>query len=637
MALIMKKTALFILLLLPFVVAAQVMTPEKLWELGRVGAKGISEDGKYLVYSVTIPDVDGNTYNSQTYAVDIKSGEIADIADPASLVRDSNLSSDGKFLVLDDKVQIRDVKSSDLYPKLDKSNAMIYDDLHIRHWDEWDYGMYNHVMIKNVEADKNIDLLEGMPYHTPTVPFGGPEDYTWNADGSAVVYVCKKLFGTAYVNSTNTDLYRYDLASAKTTNLTESNMGYDTNPVFSKDGRLAYLSMERDGYEADKNDIKVLYDGTTLNLTEYWDGTVREFIWSNDSKEIYFTAATGGTVQMYRLTVPASVEGKTAVTQITEGQFDMSSMVGQVGKEVICGRNDMNHAREYFAVDLKKGTMRPLTKVNTDTYASMSLPKVEKRMVATTDGKEMTTWVIYPPDFDPTQKYPTLLYTQGGPQSALSQFYSFRWNFQIMASQGYIVVAPNRRGMPGHGVEWNEAISKDWGGQVMDDYLSAIDDVAKESYVNKDRLGCVGASYGGYSAFFLAGIHEGRFKSFIAHDGVFNLQSMYGTTEELFFVNWDTGGPYWEKDNAAAQKTYNEFNPVNYVDQWDTPILIIQGGKDYRVPIGQSLEAFTAAQQQGIKSRLLFLPEENHWVLSPQNAIVWQSEFFRWLDETVKQ
>ncbi len=325
------------------------------------------------------------------------------------------------------------------------------------------------------------------------------------------------------------------------------------------------------------------------------------------------------------------------MTQITEGQFDVSGLVGQVGKEIIAGRNDMNHAREYFAINLKKGTMRPLTEVNTATYTSMKLPKVEKRMVATTDGKEMTTWVIYPPDFDPAKKYPTLLYTQGGPQSALSQFYSFRWNFQIMASQGYIVVAPNRRGMPGHGVEWNEAISKDWGGQVMDDYLSAIDDVAKESYVDKDRLGCVGASYGGYSAFFLAGIHEGRFKSFIAHDGVFNLESMYGTTEELFFVNWDAGGPYWEKENAAAQKTYKEFNPINYVHKWDTPILIIQGGKDYRVPIGQGLEAFTAAQQQGIKSRLLYLPEENHWVLSPQNGIVWQSEFFRWLDETLKQ
>lgn len=633
----MKKTAILVLLLLPFAIAAQVMTPEKLWELGRAGAKGISEDGKYLIYSVTIPDVDGNTYNSETYAVDIKTGELADVAEPADLLRDPKLSSSGDNLLIDERVQIKDVKSSDIYKNLDKSNAMIYDNLHIRHWDEWDYGTYNHVMIKNTATGEKTDLLEGMPYHTPTVPFGGPEDYTWNTDGSAVVYVCKKLFGTEYVNSTNTDLYRYDLASAKTTNLTESNKGYDTNPVFSKDGRLAYLSMERDGYEADKNDIKVIYDGTTLNLTQYWDGTVREFIWSNDSKEIYFTAASGGTVQLFRLTVPTKAEGKTAVTQITEGQFDMSSLVGQVGKEVICGRNDMNHAREYYAVNLKKGTMRPLTKVNEATYAAMSLPKVEKRMVATTDGKEMTTWVIYPPDFDPAKKYPTLLYTQGGPQSALSQFYSFRWNFQIMASQGYIVVAPNRRGMPGHGVEWNEAISKDWGGQVMDDYLSAIDDVAKESYVDRDRLGCVGASYGGYSTFFLAGIHEGRFKSFIAHDGVFNLQSMYGTTEELFFVNWDTGGPYWEKDNAAAQKTYAEFNPVNYVDQWDTPILIIQGGRDYRVPIGQSLEAFTAAQQQGIKSRLLYLPEENHWVLSPQNALVWQSEFFRWLDETVKQ
>ncbi len=633
----MKKTAIFVLLLLPFAVAAQVMTPEKLWELGRVGAKGISEDGKYLVYSVTIPDVEANTFNKETYAVDIATGEMAEIADPSSLLVDSKLSPDGKYLLMDEKVHVRDVRSSDIYPKLEKSDAMIYDDLHIRHWDEWDYGDYNHVMIKNTETGEKTDLLEGMPYHTPTMPFGGSEDYTWNADGSAVVYVCKKLFGTEYVNSTNTDLYRYDLASAKTTNLTESNKGYDTYPVFSKDGRLAYLSMERDGYEADKNDIKVLYDGKAINLTQYWDGTVNEFIWSDDSKEIYFTAPTGGTVQLFRLTVPAKAEGKTAVTQITEGQFDVSGIVGQVGKELICGRNDMNHAREYYAINLKKGTMRPLTKVNTATYASMKLPKVEKRMVATTDGKEMTTWVIYPPDFDPAKKYPTLLYTQGGPQSALSQFYSFRWNFQIMASQGYIVVAPNRRGMPGHGVEWNESISKDWGGQVMDDYLSAIDDVAKESYVDKDRLGCVGASYGGYSAFFLAGIHEGRFKSFIAHDGVFNLESMYGTTEELFFVNWDAGGPYWEKDNAAAQKTYEEFNPINFVDKWDTPILIIQGGKDYRVPIGQGLEAFTAAQQQGIKSRLLYLPEENHWVLSPQNGIVWQTEFFRWLDETLKQ
>ncbi|MGB6038028.1 MAG: S9 family peptidase, partial [Cryomorphaceae bacterium] len=320
----MKKTTILILLMLPFAVAAQVMTPEKLWELGRVGAKGISEDGKYLVYSVTIPDVEANTFNKETYAVDIATGEMADIADPSSLLEDSKLSPDGKYLLLDEKVHVRDVRSSDIYPKLEKSDAMVYDDLHIRHWDEWDYGDYNHVMIKNTETGEKTDLLEGMPYHTPTMPFGGSEDYTWNTDGSAVVYVCKKLFGTEYVNSTNTDLYRYDLASAKTTNLTESNKGYDTYPVFSKDGRLAYLSMERDGYEQDKNDIKVLYDGKAINLTQYWDGTVNEFIWSDDSKEIYFTAPTGGTVQLFRLTVPVKAEGKTAVTQITEGQFDVS-------------------------------------------------------------------------------------------------------------------------------------------------------------------------------------------------------------------------------------------------------------------------------------------------------------------------
>jgi dipeptidyl aminopeptidase/acylaminoacyl peptidase len=393
--------------------------------------------------------------------------------------------------------------------------------------------------------------------------------------------------------------------------------------------------MERDGYEADKNDIKVMYDGKPVNLTADWDGTVREFLWSEDAKTIYFTAATGGTVQLFKVNVPKKADGKATVEQITEGQFDISGLVGIAGSEIISGRNDMNRAREIFAIDMKSGEMRQLTTVNDETYAGLKLPEVKKRMVKTSDGKDMTVWVIYPPDFDASKKYPTLLYTQGGPQSALSQFYSFRWNFQLMASQGYIVVAPNRRGMPGHGVEWNEAISKDWGGQVMRDYLAAIDDMKKEPYVDADRLGCVGASYGGYSAFYLAGIHEGRFKSFIAHDGVFNLQSMYGTTEELFFVNWDIGGPYWEKDNEAAQKTYNEFNPINYVDQWDTPILIIQGGKDYRVPIGQSLEAFTAAQQQGIKSRLLYLPEENHWVLSPQNALVWQKVFFSWLDETL--
>ena len=321
--------------------------------------------------------------------------------------------------------------------------------------------------------------------------------------------------------------------------------------------------------------------------------------------------------------------------QISDGQFDVNGIVAQSGSNLIVYRRDMNHATEIYSLNISSGAMKKLSNGNDATYKDIKMSKIEKRIVKTTDGKDMPTWVIYPPDFDASKKYPTLLYCQGGPQGALSQFYSFRWNFQLMAAQGYIIVAPNRRGMPGYGVEWNEQISKDYGGQNMADYLSAIDDVDKESYVDTDRLGCIGASYGGYSVFYLASRHEGRFKSFVSHDGIFNWRSMYGTTEELFFVNWDLGGAYWDKENAAAQKSYNEFNPINFVDKWDTPILIIQGGKDFRVPIGQGLEAFQAAQLQGIKSRLLFFPEENHWVLSAQNSLVWQREFYKWLAETL--
>ncbi|MEO0790859.1 MAG: alpha/beta fold hydrolase, partial [Bacteroidota bacterium] len=344
----------------------------------------------------------------------------------------------------------------------------------------------------------------------------------------------------------------------------------------------------------------------------------------------------GGTVHAFQIDVPTSVEAPSAPKQISDGQFDVNGIIGQSGDHLVVYRRDMNHATEIYNLNIETGAMQQLSQANDEIYEDIKMSKIEKRMVKTTDGKDMVTWVIYPPDFDPNKKYPTLLYCQGGPQGALSQFYSFRWNFQLMAAQGYIIVAPNRRGMPGYGVEWNEQISKDYGGQNMEDYLSAIDDLAKEPYVDTDRLGCIGASYGGYSVFYLASRHEGRFKSFISHDGIFNWRSMYGTTEELFFVNWDIGGPYWDKENTAAQKSYAEFNPINFVDKWDAPILIIQGGKDFRVPIGQGLEAFQAAQLRGIKSRLLYFPEENHWVLSAQNSLVWQREFYKWLDETVK-
>lgn len=631
----MKLKTLFLFLALPVIASAQVMTPELLWSLGRVSAVGISSDGNTLVYKVTTPNIDENSFDSKTYTLDLKSGKVAENEDAKKLVVDKNLSPDGKFKLTHRAVKVQKIMGKDLYPQWTKSNAYVYDELNYRHWDTWENGEHNHVFIEAVDGSSSIDLLEGMPYDCPTKPFGGSDDYTWGPDGKTVVYVTKKMSGDAYVRSTNTDLYEYNVETGKTVNLTSSNPGYDTNPAYSKSGVLAWTAMARDGYESDKNDIKILLNGKTINLTADWDGTVNGFIWSPDSKKIFFTAATQGTEQLFEVNVPANEKTKIAIKQVTKGVHNITSLVGFAQGKLIAGKTDMNHATELYIIDLKSGALKQLTHVNDEAYAKIKLSKVESRMVTTTDGKSMLTWVIYPPDFDPNKKYPTLLYTQGGPQSALSQFYSFRWNFQLMAAQGYIVVAPNRRGMPGYGVEWNEQISKDWGGQNMRDYLSAIDDVAKEPYVDTKRLGCVGASYGGYSVFMLQSMHEGRFSTFISHDGPFNLVSMYGTTEELFFMDWDTGGPYWEKDNAAAQKTYEKFNPINHVQDWDTPILIIQGGKDFRVPLGQGLEAFTATRVLGIKSRLLYLPDENHWVLQPQNGMVWQSEFFRWLKETL--
>lgn len=618
------------------VTAQNVMTPELLWKLGRVSPLGISKDGKNVVYKVAIPSVEENKSDSKYYTVPVQGGNATEVTDYKSLLADKNVSPDGKSIVYHEEVKVDKVLGKDYYPELDKSDVQIYNGLDYRHWDTWNEGKFNHVFFReNKDNSKGTDIMKGELFDSPQKPFGEDEDYAWSPDGKSIVYVSKKKTGTDYAISTNTDIYEYDLATGKTTNRTEGNMGYDTHPAFSPDGNLTWLQMARDGYEADKNDIIVAFKGMKMNLTSAWDGTVESFLWSKDGKKVYFIAPVDGTKQLFEVNFPGLSKIAINVHQITDGNFDVAEIVGLSGSSIIVSRTDMNHAAELYSFDLKKKAWKQLSNVNKDAYANLALSKVEKRYVNTTDGKKMLVWVILPPNFDPNKKYPTLLYCQGGPQSPLTQFYSFRWNFQLMAANGYVVVAPNRRGMAGHGVEWNEQISKDWGGQVMDDYLAAIDDVAKEKYVDKARLGCVGASYGGYSVFYLAGMHNNRFKTFIAHDGVFNLQSMYGTTEEVFFNNWDHGGPYWEKDNAAAQKTFTKFNPINMVDKWNTPILIIQGGKDYRVPIGQGQEAFQAAQLRGIKSRFLYFPEENHWVLKPQNAQVWQREFFKWLKETL--
>ncbi len=618
------------------------LTPEKLWQIGRVSALGLSNDKSAIIYSVGIPDIQSNKTIRKKYKLALTGGDAVEITETGSLLSNDRISPNGKYIISSDEVKIKNITGADTYKDLPKSDVYIYTSLNYRHWDTWEDGKFSHVFIApivNGKPGEAKDIMANEAYDCPQKPYGGDEDFIWSPDSKKVVYVAKKSYGTAYAISTNTDLYEYTIETGNTKNITESNKGYDLAPQYSSNGTLAYLQMKRDGFEADKQDIIVDINGVQkINLTANRDDIhVEGFKWSEDGKSIFFWAPINGTLQLFKVNNPGLTKMLPRIEQITKGDFDITGIVGQVNNTLVVTRTDMNHATELYTVDLNAaGSLKQLTHVNDAFYSSLPMCKTERRFITTTDQQKMLVWVIYPPGFDPAKKYPTLLYCQGGPQSALTQFYSFRWNFQLMASQGYIVVAPNRRGMPGHGTKWNEQISKDHGGQVMNDYLSAIDAVSKEPYVDKSRLGCVGASYGGYSAFYLAGIHNNRFKTFIAHDGIFDTKSMYGTTEELWFVNFDYGGPYWDKKNTAAQKTYGVFNPSNLVDKWNTPILIVQGGKDYRVPIEQGLQAFQAAQLKGIKSKLLYLPEENHWVISAQNALVWQREFYKWLDETLK-
>lgn len=635
----MKKLTLLLFGLLWYlpVSAQEKLTPELLWQIGRIQPLGITKNGENIIYNVSSPDITSNKSVKKTYLIPIKGGNPTEINDTENLLRNDKISPDGRHELVTKDVQIMQIRAKDKYSDLDKSDAYVFNSLNYRHWDTWEDGNFSHVFVKAVGQPDSLatDIMKDEPYDCPQQPFGGTEDYIWHPDGGKIIYVTKKKFGTAYSVSTNTDLYEYDMVKKTTRNLTEDNPGYDVAPAYNTKGTLAWLQMKRDGYEADKQDIVVNNGFGKVNLTGHRDDIhVNSFVWGKDDKTIYFLAPINGTVQLFKVDDPGRTRKMPSVEQITQGNFDVNAIIGESNGRLMVTRSDMNHASEIYAVNLFDKTMQQLSNVNDEFYDNISLCTVESRMVKTTDNKDMLVWVILPPDFDPSKKYPTLLYCQGGPQSALTQFYSFRWNFQLMASQGYIIVAPNRRGMPGHGTAWNEQVSKDWGGQVLKDYLSAIDDIAKEDYVDKGRLGCVGASFGGFSVFALAGMHDGRFRTFISHDGVYDFRSMYGTTDEMFFENWEKGGAYWEKDNQVAQRSFAQ-SPSNFVEKWDTPILIVQGGKDYRVPIEQGLQAFQAAQLKGIKSRLLYLPEENHWVLSPQNAMVWQREFFSWLKETL--
>ena len=665
----MKIKHTLIAIAAPFLMNAQnVMTPETLWTLNKIGVSAVSPDQSSLIYSLGKTDLKTEKNNKKNYFFSVKNGNATslDLGKKSLIQWDKNgiyaqegdkiyvskdagktwtdfytlgevdnviISPDGKKIAFSKEVLVEKLMGKEKYSDVPKSTAQIYNDLNHRHWDRFNEGKYNHIFVVNVSetADKAKDLLEGKPWDSPQRPSGGSEDFLWNPDSTQLLYVTKPLSGAEYAQSTNTDIFAYDLKSGMVKNLTESNKGYDVNPKFSPDGKyLSWQSMERNGFEADKNDVKILdlKSGITTNLTKAWDeSVVGSVFWSQDSKNIYFTTAWKGTMQIFSLNPKTS-----KIQQITKGDFDVSDIYAENSNSLLVSRTDMNHNADLFSVDVKNGAMKQMTEVNKDTYAKITPSKTELKMVKTTDGKEMGVWFIYPPNFDPAKKYPTLLYCQGGPQSALTQFFSVRWNFALMAANDYIVVAPNRRGMPGWGTKWNEEISKDWGGQPMRDYLAAADFAKTLPYVDGDRMGAVGASYGGYSVFMLAGIHENRFKTFIAHDGLFDMKSWFLTTEELWFAKWDLGGsPY---DNPTP-KSYTEFNPSNYVNKWNKPMMVIQGGIDYRVPYEQGQEAFQAAKLKGLKTKFLYFPNENHWVLHPQNGLVWQREFFEWLKETL--
>ena len=655
----------------------QHMTPEMMLSLARVGASSLSPDGKTIVYSVGFPNIKENKIRTELFSIasngtgrrqltqgiaglhgarwiqqgrrisyiSSESGEpqvwtmAPDGTDRKQVTRIEGGLSD--YLFSPDETKLAYIKeitfgksTKEVYPDLPKATGRIVTDLMYKHWDEW-VETIPHIFIASVGNEpitSGKDILEGEPYEAPTKPFGGSEELSWSPDGKTLAYSSRKKTGLEYSLSTNTDIYLYDLASGATRNITEGNGGYDTHPRFSPDGsKISWISMERDGYEADLKRlfIQELKTGKKTFLTDGFEYDVDETVWSPDSKSIFFLATKHAEAQLWEL----ALQGR-KIRQITTGMHDYTSLDLQVGR-LLAGRQSYTLPTDLYLVDPKTGRADQLTHENKETLDRLSPISVEKRWVKTTDGGNMLVWVILPPNFDKTKKYPALLFCQGGPQSAVSQFFSYRWNMRLMAEQGYIVIAPNRHGVPSFGKAWNEQISGDYSGQNIQDYLTAVDEVKKEPWVDADRLGCVGASYGGYSVFYLAGVHQKRFKAFIAHAGIFNLEMQYMTTEEMWFANWDMGGAPWEKDNAVAQRTFAN-SPHKLVGNWDTPILVIHGERDYRILAGQGMAAFNAAKLRGIPAELLIYPDENHWILRPQNALLWQRTFFGWLDKYLK-
>lgn len=667
--------------------AQDLLTPELLWKIGRISEVEVSPDGTTLLFGVTYYDLAVNKGNRDLYMMRLrtpgdkgknamKSGSAGKITQTPESEYNAVWRPDGQkigylsaksgdmqfwemnpdgsgatqvttveggisnFAYAPDGKHVsytRDVKLdqtvNEVYADLPLAKARVTDDLMYRHWNAWHDYAYSHLFIADYASgavSNEKDLMPGERHDCPLPPMGGGEQIGWSPDGRYIAYTSKKTADNReFALSTNSNIYLYDISTGETSTIADAQKGYDQEPVFSPDGKtIAWLSMERDGFESDCKRI-LLYntvEGTGRELLKRGDISAENLCWSTDGKSIYFTADTKGTVQVFNIEVAS---GK--VRQITDGQHNWGSVQPAAGM-LVGDLTSMSYPTELYSIDPNTGSQARLTTINQELLKSIQWGDVKSRTVKTSDGKDMLAWVIYPPDFDPNKKYPTLLYCQGGPQSAVSQFFSYRWNFQLMAANGYIVIAPNRRGLPGFGEAWNDDISGDWGGQAIKDYLAATDDIRKEAYVDGARMGAVGASYGGYSVYYLAGHHQKRFKTFIAHCGLFNLESWYGSTEEMFFANWDMKGAYYAKPQP---KSYAEFSPHKFVQNWDTPILVIHGEKDFRVPVTEGMQAFNNAKLRGLKSRFLYFPEEGHWVMGPQNGVLWHREFFRWLKETL--
>lgn len=685
-------------------ITSDLLSPELLWSMGRVGNVAVSASGNEIVYNVTYYSVKQNKSHSVLYLMNLQTCKVTQLthssASESNAVFISNdtkllfcsggqlwtmdLNGDNRkriattkadididdFILSPDQKHIILIRQVDTHSSIKKnpddlplSTGMVIDDMMYKHWDHF-VKTVPHPFVADFSTSNigdETDILNGEPFECPSLPFGGIEELAWSPNGSQIAYSCRKKVGKAYSMSTDSDIFLYDITTGHTTNLckpngysapdydcTESlekqkvndnldlNVGYDQMPKFSHDGKyVAWTSMARDGYESDRARLCVcdLATGKKTYVSEHFESSVETYEWAPNDKSLYFTGSWHGTTQVYS----ANMDGE--IKKLTNGDFDYSLCHAFANdKQLLVKRHSMSQADEVYILDLKAKLEKNLTQLtheNDSIFEKLSMGDVRERWVKTVDGKQMLCWVVYPPHFDSSKKYPTLLFCEGGPQSAVSQVWSYRWNFQLMAANGYIVILPSRRGVPGFGMEWLEEISGDYTGLCMKDYLSAIDDICNEPYVDKVKLGCVGASFGGFSVYWLAGHHEGRFKAFIAHDGIFNTQQQYVETDELWFPNWDLKAAPWRKDVLQAQKVYND-SPHLSVDKWDTPILCIHGMMDYRIMFTQAESAFQAAKMRGVPAQLLLLPDENHWVLKPQNGILWQRTFFGWLDKWLK-